>query len=399
MTVARLFAIIMIFITALVAWLFLGAVSTQRSSLSSDALNFEVHSLWGNYMVQQSPVFFVKVPGSERKRKFMPDANRIEAKIDLDHRRKGLIWYSTYTVDFSAEYEVSNTDPVAQNLHVYFSFPSQEATYDRFGVWVDGASRDVRVDTREGIHEIIALAPGEAKRLRVSYRTRGTGMWRYRLAGEYGRVRNLFMQVATNFRDIDFAEGSLSPMGKEVLEEGMLLTWKAEDLITTQDVGLVMPEKLNPGPLSARMSFFAPVCLLFFFVLITALGIVRKVEVHPMHYLFVAAGFFAFHLLFAYLIDLINIHLAFVIASGVSMGLVSLYLASALGPRFPWRWALAGQVLYLILFSYSFFLKGMTGLTVTLGAIVTLAVIMRLTAKTNWSEVFAAKGSARASQA
>lgn len=398
MTVARLFAILMIFVTALAAWVFLGAVSAQRSSMSSDSFYPEVHTLWGSYMVQAAPVFFVKVPGSERKRRFMPDANRIEAKIDLDYRRKGLIWYSTYTVDFSAEYEVTNTDPVAQNLHVYFSFPSQEATYDRFGFWVDAAPRDVRVDTREGIHEIIALDPGEAKRVRVSYRTRGTGTWRYQLAGEYGRVRNLFMQVATNFKDIDFPQGSLSPMGKEVLDGGMLLTWKAEDLITTQDVGLVMPERLNPGPLSARMSFFAPVCLLFFFVLITALGIVRKVEVHPMHYLFVAAGFFAFHLLFAYLIDLINIHLAFVLASGVSMGLVSLYLAAALGPRFLWHWALAGQVLYLVLFSYSFFLKGMTGLTVTLGAILTLAVIMRLTAKTNWSAVFAAKGKARVAQ-
>ena len=64
------------------------------------------------------------------------------------------------------------------------------------------------------------------------------------------------------------------------------------------------------------------------------------------------------------------------------------YLRSALGPAFPWKIAAAGQLFYLVLFSYSFFLQGMTGLTVTIGAVLTLAVLMRLTARLDWREVF-----------
>jgi hypothetical protein len=47
--------------------------------------------------------------------------------------------------------------------------------------------------------------------------------------------------------------------------------------------------------------------------------------------------------------------------------------------------------LYLVLFSYAFFFKGFTGLVVTLGAIVTLFVLMQMTARVKWVEVFAGK--------
>ncbi|MCP4387056.1 MAG: hypothetical protein GY802_02085, partial [Gammaproteobacteria bacterium] len=171
--------------------------------------------------------------------------------------------------------------------------------------------------------------------------------------------------------------------------DGLDIHWRASELITRQNIGISLPKKLNPGPLAARMSFFAPVCLLFFFVLITSICVTRKIAIHPMHYLFVNAGFFAFHLLFAYTIDLINLHLAFAISALVSVALVVSYLARALGPTFPWKIAALGQLVYLVLFSYSFFLKGMTGLTVTIASIITLAILMKITAQTDWSQVFA----------
>jgi len=43
-----------------------------------------------------------------------------------------------------------------------------------------------------------------------------------------------------------------------------------------------------------------------------------------------------------------------------------------------------------VLFSYAFFFKGFTGLSITIGAIVTLFVVMQMTAKIKWTERFAA---------
>ena len=42
-----------------------------------------------------------------------------------------------------------------------------------------------------------------------------------------------------------------------------------------------------------------------------------------------------------------------------------------------------------MLFSYAFFFEGFTGLTITVGAIVTLFVLMQMTARVSWDEVFA----------
>ena len=54
------------------------------------------------------------------------------------------------------------------------------------------------------------------------------------------------------------------------------------------------------------------------------------------------------------------------------------------------------QFAYMILFSYSFFFEGLTGLTITIGAIATLALLMVTTAKVNWAAKFASKATLRA---
>jgi inner membrane protein involved in colicin E2 resistance len=116
----------------------------------------------------------------------------------------------------------------------------------------------------------------------------------------------------------------------------------------------------------------------------------RGIDLHPMNYFFLATSFFAFHLLLAYLVDHISIHLAFGICSVVSIFLVVSYLRLVVGPKFAFVEAGLTQFVYLVLFSYAFFFKGFTGLSVTIGAIVTLFVVMQMTAKIKWSEKFAA---------
>jgi hypothetical protein len=60
------------------------------------------------------------------------------------------------------------------------------------------------------------------------------------------------------------------------------------------------------------------------------------------------------------------------------------------GTQFAVREAALAQILYLVLFSYAFFFKGMTGLSITIGAILTLFAVMQMTGRIRWSEKFAA---------
>jgi len=388
MSVRQFFAVVLVFLLGTAAWWVLGLASEFRTYTVGQRLDSAVYELWGRPIVQAAPRFSVQVPGSKRERVLLPSRSTILVELNLQQRRKGLLWYPTYEVLFQAEYAIRNDDPVTQRVRAHLPLPSAKATYDEFGVWLDDEPSLHDIDTRRGIAELITLEPGQTRQLKVRYRTRGLSQWRYELAGKTGRVRQLDLQVSTDFTAVDYPEGSLSPMQLEAIGSGLQLRWQAEDLITRQPVAITLPEKLNPGPLTARMSFFGPVCLLFFFVLIGSIAILKKIPIHPMHYLFVTAGFFAFNLLFAYLVDWIDVHLAFAAAALVSVALVVSYLRSALGPAFPWKTAATGQLFYLVLFSYSFFLQGMTGLTVTLGAVLTLAILMRLTAKLDWREVF-----------
>ena len=166
------------------------------------------------------------------------------------------------------------------------------------------------------------------------------------------------------------------------------MRWRSENLISGFRVGVEMPHRLNPGPLAAEMSFFAPVSLGFFFIWIFVITLMRKIELHPMNYLFLAASFFAFHLLFAYTVDRIDVLVAFLLASFVSIFLVVSYLRLVVGLRFAALEAAGSQVIYLVLFSYAHFFEGFTGLIVTVGSILTLFVLMQLTGRIRWDEKF-----------
>jgi hypothetical protein len=65
------------------------------------------------------------------------------------------------------------------------------------------------------------------------------------------------------------------------------------------------------------------------------------------------------------------------------------YLRLVGGMRFALLEAGLAQLVFLVLFSYAFFFQGFTGLTVTVGAVLTLFVLMQLTGRVDWSEVFA----------
>src|ERR1700722_14691453 len=146
-----------------------------------------------------------------------------------------------------------------------------------------------------------------------------------------------------------------------------------------------MPAKVHPGPLAGEISYATPVSLFFFFLMFI-ITTVRKIDLHPMNYFFLAAAFFAFHLLMAYLVDHISIHWAFAICSLISVFLVISYLRLVAGLRFAAFIAGGAQLVYLVLFSYAFFFRGYTGLTITIGAIATLFIAMQLTGRVRWSE-------------
>jgi inner membrane protein involved in colicin E2 resistance len=235
------------------------------------------------------------------------------------------------------------------------------------------------------------VGPGETASLHVAYRSQGLDSWRYELGNGIAQARDFMLTMQTNFRDIDFADDTLSPTSKELVPCGWRLTWQYSNLVSGFQIGMTMPQKLQPGPLAGEISYAAPVSLFFFFFLMFVIATLRNIELHPVNYFFLATAFFAFHLLLAYLVDHISIHAAMILASLVSVALLISYLRLVAGLRFAALEAGTAQLIYLVLFSYAFFWKGFTGLAITVIAIITLFVVMQATGRIRWSERFAAE--------
>ncbi|MDP8222896.1 MAG: inner membrane CreD family protein [Candidatus Lernaella stagnicola] len=406
--VKRIVAIVLIFILVLVAWLVLAGMTKSRSNQASRELAEEVAALWGDRQVQPAPTltFMWATPDPATKKKHgkkapqvwhekpvLLESSAINVDFDLSHRKKGLLWYATYGLTFAGDYGYVHNEDVAGFLQITARFPSQRAIYDDFHFIVDGVENPqmTPVDVHDGkaVVEKIPVKPGQPVAFSVAYKSRGLDYWRYTFGENVNRVKSFDLAMTTNFRDIDFPDGSMSPTTKNETPNGWQLEWKFSNLISGFDIGMEMPKKLNPGPLAAQISFFAPLTLLYFFVWLFVITLLKKIDLHPMNYLFLSAAFFSFHLLLAYTVDHLDLLPAFLLSSAVSVVLVISYLRLAVGLRFAAVEAGLAQIVYLVLFSYAHFYRGWTGLIVTVGSILTLFLLMQLTGRINWAEKFA----------
>ena len=402
----RIIAIAFIFICTTAAWLILGATVFSRTYNSGFESNSRVESTWGTPQNQAPPtaaysVFETKDEETiengikitkrvqvERLIQLPLEASDIDVDLNLQHRQKGLLWYSTYKVALNGSYTFRNTSDQEQNINFELKFPTSQAIYDNLTFNVDGNPVQLTNQQNAAV-ATVRIAAGKTTQLVVGYNSQGLNEWRYSFgSNEVAQVRDFNLHMTTNFKDIDFPDNTLSPSEKRETGNGRDLTWNYTNLLSGYQIAMTMPEKLQPGPLAGKISFFAPVSLFFFFFLMLIITTMRGIELHPMNYFFLAAAFFSFHLLLAYLVDHISIHSSFAISAAVSIFLVITYLRLVVGIRFASREAALAQFIYLVMFSYAFFLKGFTGLAITIGAILTLFVVMQVTGRIRWNEKF-----------
>lgn len=408
----RIIAIAFIFVCTSIAWAILGGTIFSRTYDSAASSKDRVASTWGAPQNQALPrasyteLVPKKEESTENGKKIVKttqekvatnlplESSVIDVAIDLEHRQKGLLWYSTYKVAFTGAYQFRNTSNKEQLVDFTLPFPTTQAIYDDLTFLVDGVSVPI-VNEANAATGTVKIPAGKTAQLTTGYRSQGLNEWRYSFGSQdVTQVRDFTLNMKTNFKGIDFPDNTLSPSEKHETASGWDLSWSYKNLLSGYQIAMVMPEKLQPGPLAGRISFFAPVSLFFFFFLMLIITTMRGIELHPMNYFFLAAAFFSFHLLLAYLVDHVSIHVAFAISAAVSVFLVVSYLRLVVGLHFASREAALAQFVYLVMFSYAFFLNGFTGLAITIGSVVTLFVAMQVTGRIRWAEKFSLKPAA-----
>ena len=75
----------------------------------------------------------------EEVTKLLPlESSAVDVALDLEHRQKGLLWYSTYKVAFGGTYSFQNTSDKEETVNFVLNFPTANAIYDDLVFALDG---------------------------------------------------------------------------------------------------------------------------------------------------------------------------------------------------------------------------------------------------------------------
>ncbi len=437
MKIMSLVAIGVIFIGFTIGWMILGTVNAGRTENQTRILQKRVQNAYGGPLRITPPQLYYevikerkgRVSGFETvsayKEKEVIDPSRSDVEMDLklERRKIGNLWFPVFLAVYQGEYEYDTESVPAkfrsQPLFLLPGLNSSESIYRSIEMKING-------EVVQPLSKLVASTPMElGPEVRVTgkinvefhYETTGTEHMLYVLAGQQQRsgktgryddgsgrehapvarltrLDNFNAKLTADFEKYDFPNRTIPPTKREKHDRTNEFRWQFDKTVTGKNIGLIVPEEKNPGDIAARISYFAPISLLFFVVVTIVFGLLTRQGLHPMHYFFLAATFLSFHLVFSYSADHVSMYLAFGIAALVSCLLTFSYLIRVHG----WQHAAVSvslQLLYLVVFALSFFYKsptglGITGLIVTIVSVLTLFALMQLTGKIDWGDVFAA---------
>ncbi len=411
-TMIRLIAIGFIWVGCAVAWVVLGSTIVHRTDEVSGSLNGEVYALWGPPRVQQPPRAVYRwvektqeklteyddkgrpkvsvVEREETKEHPIPlVSSKLAVDLKLEHRRKGLLWFPTYGLGFDGRYAIASDLPQAHELEVSFPLESGSVVYDGFVVR-DALGRELPVTLEQGrAYWTVKLAPGERHGFQVGYQSRGTSRFQYGgdggLGGAAGQAKDFELVMKTNFANVDFPAGTLSPSGHAAKDGG----WEGhlEVLEHRHQRAGRRRAAAAAEPGAARLEDHVLRAGRAAVLLLRRRGARgRAGPEHPPDELLLLR------------LRLLRLPPALRLPArprrdpaelrdrlgGCRSSSSSATRACSPAGRFAVREMAIAQLIYLVLFSFTFFWDGFTGLAITIGAVLTLFVMMQITGRMDW---------------
>ena len=424
-------AVGIIFVGFSIAWMILGTANADRTEGQASRLLKRVQNSYGGPLIITPPRIYyektkkrkVEVAGLETITAYIeretvdPSASNVAVDLSLERKKVGNLWFPVFLAKYQGHYEY-DIEAIPEDLRVetLFLLPGLSSSESIF--------RDIEFKINDTLVEPLSrLVSNSSVEITTAnyvdgklvidfdYETTGTEYMLYLLSNQGAsrlrgreekqldnlekerltRLENFSFNLTTDFIKYELPKRTVPYSALHQRDGRSEFEWRFDKTVTGKNIGLIVPREMIPGDIASRISFFAPISLLFFFVVLTIFGILAKNRLHPMHYAFLAATFLSFHLMFSYSADHISMYLAFVIASLVACLLTFNYVARVKDQKYALI-ATSLQLLYLVVFSWSFFYQtdsglGITGLIVTIVSVVTLFALMQLTAKLDWQNL------------
>src|SRR6266852_1995919 len=203
--IKRIAAITFIFLCAAFAWGILGATIFERTYSSDSSSESRVASTWGAPQNQLPPVASydemvpkkevstengkkIEVVTQEKVTNVLPlESSHLNVDLNLEHRQKGLLWYSTYKVGFDGTYSFRNSSEKDQTIAFRLNFPTAQAIYDDLVFTVDDVPITLKNEQNSATGSA-RVAAGKTATLKVAYKSQGLNDWHYSLGN--GAVGN-----------------------------------------------------------------------------------------------------------------------------------------------------------------------------------------------------------------
>jgi hypothetical protein len=361
-----------------IGWsLFTGRL-TDRSDHARTASG-EVARIWGGPLQQPQPEVRWRRADAATVELEAGDlaSSEVTVDLDVDYRRRGITEYPGYDAKVKGEYVFANPSAEAAFVAFTIGLPVERSALmlRDLSLLVDGKEDAAHT---EYVADRIAwrgkIDGRRSTRFTLAYRARGLERFGYRfVSGQKADeaaarpVTAFKMQVALrNLRgEVDFPVGSMAPTLVQDAGGARVYVWDVERLLTSFDIGLILPDKSDLSAAIGRLIHNAPWFYLMFAAALTlSLASVRR-RARAVHVAGLSAAYFLYFPLAAYL----SAYLPWPFACGISLGgisaLVLLHVSRFIGAR------AAGRVGLVLLFflatpAVAYLLPAHTGLILVL---------------------------------
>jgi hypothetical protein len=376
-------------------------ISERHTSSYSRSLK-SVQEIWGGAVVQESPSFYFNVFQEEQyedqktgqlrmRQRLVPhdmgfDSQDIAIKMKKNIRKRGLLVFPGYSMQFSGTYIIRNFLTEPRMLSFYFMLPSDAGNITGISVAIDGRPYEGDTNLANGIQWEGLMRPGEQRTVTISYSAQGSGDFTYAMANRRVEIRKLAVALSTDFSDITIPEGAMVPTKKSSDNSGAVMQWAGEKLVTGQNIALKFKISGNYGEVVSKMFFYSPLAIVLFLGFLLVYTVARGLRLHPMNFLFIITAYFIFYLLGSYLISYVHVVAAVVISLSVSTGILAYYcyLIKTADKSLLITGVMAGAGLFQWVFSIAFFFPEHTGFMVTAASIIGFIALMKATADIDW---------------
>lgn len=383
-----------------IAAVIIGIRIDDRHSSSYSKNRKQVEDIWGGSIVQSPPEFYETYLAYKtvyRDNKPVKEAyyakniigmvdHKVSTFIKSNIRKKGLLKFAGYNIEFKGTYKVTNSFKGAKKLRFEFPLPSNAGNISDFEVLINGKNNHSDKNLADGFQWSGTLEPGSARVFQIQYKAKGTGVFRYGLGFNKLEIKNFKFSATTDYEDFLIPNSAMVPTGSSSDNDKLLINWESKNLITGQDIALKFKAPGNYGETAYRLFYYSPLALALFTLMLVVFSVAKEIRLHPMHYLFLMIGFFIFYLLSSYLITYIPILPGIIVSVAVSTGIMLYYAHMINKGTIFLQSVLMGSVIFQWIFSIAFFFPAHTGFTITIASIVAFVVLMKQTSDVDWDK-------------